>query len=137
MTDGEGGKPVYSITVTDAFAASHALRLANGEVEPLHGHNWEVAVTVATVDLDRMQAVMDFHDLQAVLGEILRPWRNAHLNECVPFKDSGVNPTAERVVWHIGTCLAEALPEGVAVESVSTTEAPGCTATYRPAASFS
>ncbi|MEQ9460715.1 MAG: 6-carboxytetrahydropterin synthase [Phycisphaeraceae bacterium] len=122
----------YAITVRTVFAASHALRLANGDTEPLHGHNWDVLAEVSAIDLDRMQAVMDFHDVQNALADILKPWNNRHLNDCPPFVDGTLNPTAERVAWAIAQQLIAAMPEGVQVTSVAVGEAPGCTAIYRP-----
>jgi len=123
---------VYQITVESEFCASHALRLPDGSDEPLHGHNWRVAVTVGSADLDAMEAVMDFHDLERALAGVLGPWHNRHLNDAEPFSGGRVNPTAERVAGWIARRIAEALPAGVAVESVTVTEAPRCRATYRP-----
>lgn len=122
----------YAITVRTVFAASHALRLANGDTEPLHGHNWDVTAEITANELDRMQAVMDFHDLENALADILRPWHNRHLNDCPPFADGEINPTAERVAWCIATQLAAAMPEAVRVNHVTVGEAPNCSATYRP-----
>ena len=41
----------FEISTTRTFAAAHALRLPGNQIEPLHGHNWRVRVTVAA---DRM-----------------------------------------------------------------------------------
>ncbi|WP_428387957.1 6-pyruvoyl trahydropterin synthase family protein [Mucisphaera sp.] len=126
----EGGS--YEISVRTVFAASHALRLANGETEPIHGHNWETVVTVSAGELDRMQAVMDFHDLEAILSGVLQPWQNRHLNDVAPFAAGEINPTAERVAWWISREVMASLPEGVSLASVCVGEAPNCTAIYRP-----
>jgi len=121
----------YQITIEAVFAASHALKLPDGTMEPVHGHNWPVAVTVAADGLDAMDCVMDFHELQRVVDEILRPWNSRHLNDVPPFA-GGVNPSAERVAEHIGVTVSSQLPDGVALVSASVGEAPGCTAIYLP-----
>ncbi|MEX2387255.1 MAG: 6-carboxytetrahydropterin synthase, partial [Phycisphaeraceae bacterium] len=113
-------------------AASHAIRLPDGSVEPLHGHNWPVTVTVARDELDAIETVMDFHDLQAIVDPLLTAFHNRHLNDLPPFADGKVNPTAERVAWWIGTQTAAQLPAGVRLTGVRVGEAPGCWAVYRP-----
>jgi 6-pyruvoyltetrahydropterin/6-carboxytetrahydropterin synthase len=35
----------FDITATRTFSAAHQLRLYDGSLEPLHGHNWVVRVT--------------------------------------------------------------------------------------------
>lgn len=122
---------MYEITVESEFCASHALRLADGTVEPVHGHNWPVAVTVASERLDAMQTVMDFHQLEAIIAQVISPWHNRHLNDVEPFADGEVNPSAERVAWWVGTQVAQGLPEPVRVVAVRVGEAPRCSATWR------
>lgn len=119
----------YSITVHRVVCAAHALRLPGGVVEPLHGHNWEVRVTVARDELDDTGFVIDFHDLERQLDSVLRPLHNAYLNDLPELE--GVNPTAENLCRHIAMRLR--LPASVVLESVEVTEAPGCIARFRPA----
>ena len=127
---------MFEITVQTVFAAAHAIRLPDGSLEPVHGHNWPVAVTVGAEHLDEIETVMDFHDLQAIVTNILAPWQNADLNNCAPFTDGqgglAINPSAERVAWHIGQKTAERLPARCRLVCVAVGEAPGCTAMYRP-----
>lgn len=127
---------MYEITVTTAFAAAHAIRLPDGSLEPVHGHNWEVALTVGRDGLDDIETVMDFHPLHAMLEQAVSLWVNGDLNRCAPFADADgglrVNPTAERVAWAIAQSIGPRLPEPVRLLSVAVGEAPGCTAVYRP-----
>ena len=123
---------MFEIAVEKVFAASHAIRLPDGSLEPVHGHNWPVRVTVAADDLDAIETVMDFHDLERVIDAILKPWHNRHLNDVPPFDDGKLNPSAERVAWWIGRQVAQQLPSHVRLQSASVGEAPGCTAIYRP-----
>ena len=126
----------YEITIHDHFAAAHAIRLPDDTLEPLHGHDWHVAMTVGSNELDSIETVMDFHDLQAMLDKVISPFRNGHLNNLPPFAGEGgklaINPTAERVARWIGEVISRDLPAHVALLSVRVEEATGCFAVWRP-----
>lgn len=117
----------FEITVTRTFAAAHQLRLYDGSVEPLHGHNWTAVVTVSAERLDPMGVVMDFHELARQVDAVIGPMNNHNLNELPDFARR--NPSAEHVALHVAEGLR--LPEGVRLVSVCVTEAPDCAATYR------
>lgn len=123
---------MYEITIVKAFAAAHAIRLPDGSLEPVHGHNWPVEVSVASNGLDGIETVMDFHVLEKAIDALLAKVHNRHLNEVEPFIGTKVNPTAERVAWWIANQIRLTLPEGVKLTQVRVGEAPGCFATYRP-----
>src|SRR5579884_3982693 len=93
----------FEITTTRSFSAAHQLVLYDGSLEPLHGHNWRVKVTVAALDLDAIGVVMDFHELERAVDAIVGPMHNRHLNELPAF--SSRNPSAENVAWHIAQSL--------------------------------
>jgi 6-pyruvoyltetrahydropterin/6-carboxytetrahydropterin synthase len=119
----------FDITVTREFSAAHQLRLYDGSLEPLHGHNWRVIVTVSAAKLDSIGTVMDFHELERLLDGIIQPLHNRHLNEVPPFSDR-FNPSAEHVAVHIGQSMK--LPDGIRLSSVQVWESAGCSAIYRP-----
>jgi 6-pyruvoyltetrahydropterin/6-carboxytetrahydropterin synthase len=98
----------FEITTTRTFSAAHQLRLPGGGIEPLHGHNWRVKVTVSSDALDALGTVMDFHELERLVDAILSPLHNRHLNELEPFSRE-LNPSAENVAYHVGRSLR--LPE--------------------------
>jgi 6-pyruvoyltetrahydropterin/6-carboxytetrahydropterin synthase len=118
---------MYEITIRREFCAAHGIRLSDGSIEPLHGHNWTVAVTIGTQELDEIDVVMDFHVLETHLDELLATANNRNLNEVLT-----VNPTAERVALWVGDHVNKALPSHARLISVQIGEAPGCTATWRP-----
>ncbi len=128
---------MYEIQIERVFCATHALRLPDGSYETIHGHNWAVTVVVESQQLDAMETVMDFHELEPLLDALLGTVHNKNLNEVEPFADSTgelvVNPTAERVAWWLAEAIAPQLPDAVKLQSVGVGEAPGCTAVYRPA----
>jgi 6-pyruvoyltetrahydropterin/6-carboxytetrahydropterin synthase len=95
---------MYEIYRERVFSASHQLREYAGQCERLHGHNWRVRVHLGAPDLDRAGMVIDFHDLDAVLVEVLAPFDHAHLNDVAPFDE--INPSSEN--------LARVICDGVA-----------------------
>ena len=109
----------FEIATVRRFAAAHALRLYDGSMEPVHGHNWRVRVRVAADRLDPIGVVMDFHELERLVDQIVGPWHNRHLNECPPFSTE-LNPSAENVAYHVGRTLA--LPAGVRLLGVQVWE---------------
>ena len=119
----------FDITARREFSAAHQLRLYDGSLEPLHGHNWVVVVTVSADRLDEIGVVMDFHELERLLDRILAPLHNSHLNDVEPFK-SDLNPTTENVAFHIARNLQ--LPPPVRVKSVEVWETAANSAIYRP-----
>ena len=119
----------FEITVTRAFSASHQLRLYDGSLEPLHGHNWNVIVTVGAQQLDQIGVVMDFHELQRLLEQIVAPMHNRHLNDLPAFGGSAArNPSAENVALHIAENLR--LPNHVQLLSVEVWETESCRARW-------
>ncbi len=119
----------FEISAERRFAASHQLRLYDGTLEPLHGHNWRVRVTVAAAELDAIGVVMDFHELERLLGDVVERFGNSHLNEQVPFK-AELNPSAENVALHVARAIK--LPDRVRLTMVEVWETPENRARYRP-----
>ena len=125
---------MYELTIETVFSAAHAIVIA-GQREALHGHDWHVTACIAGEHLDADGLLVDFHAVEESLHAILRPFRNANLNECAPFDRT--NPTAEHVARHIAAALDARLrpimgeARGVRVAWVRVTESPGCAATYR------
>ena len=108
----------FAITTTRHFSAAHQLRLYDGSLEPLHGHNWKVKVTVSAAKLDGIGVVMDFHDLERRVGKVIDLLHNRNLNDLLPFKST--NPSAENVALHIAEKLD--LPMGIELEAVEVWE---------------
>jgi hypothetical protein len=75
----------FEITTTHTFSAAPAIVLYDGTLEPVHGHNWRASVTVASDKLDSVGVVMDFHLLQRLVDEVIRPMHNRPLNELPAF----------------------------------------------------
>jgi 6-pyruvoyltetrahydropterin/6-carboxytetrahydropterin synthase len=121
---------MYELEIRTRFSAAHAISM-RGTREPVHGHDWEVTVTVSGDRLDSDGLLCDFHALERDLHAIVRPMDSRHLNETPPF--DRINPTAEHVAKFIADALVPRMPTGVRVTSVRVTEAPGCAARFVPA----
>jgi 6-pyruvoyltetrahydropterin/6-carboxytetrahydropterin synthase len=119
----------FEISTIRSFSAAHALRLYDDSLEPVHGHNWRVKVTVAAAKLDAIGVVMDFHELERLVDLILAPLHNRHLNEVAPFA-AELNPSAENVALHVGRSLR--LPNGVGLKCVEVWETDQNSAVCRP-----
>jgi len=116
----------FQIAVTRRFSAAHQLRLYDGSLEEIHGHNWVVEVTVGAPKLDSIGVVMDFHELEAQLDRLISPFHNHHLNNTPPF--DGLNPTTELIAQYVGDGLK--LPQSVALVQVKVWETPDDAAVY-------
>ena len=86
-------------------------------------------VIVGAPKLDAIGVVMDFHELERLVNQIVDPMHNRHLNELPAFAKD--NPSAENVAVHVGESLGN-LPDGVNLLSVEVWETDENSAVYRP-----
>jgi 6-pyruvoyltetrahydropterin/6-carboxytetrahydropterin synthase len=117
----------FEISTVRRFSASHQLRLDDGALEPLHGHNWKVKVTVAAEKLDAIGVVMDFHLLEKLVDAVIGPMHNRHLNDLAGFAE--VNPSAEGVAMRVA--MGVKLPGVVRLIAVEVWETEENSAVYR------
>ncbi len=123
----------YELLIRDDFSAAHNLRHYKGKCERLHGHNWQVDLRLAGDELDADGMVLDFSEAKRLLGQVLEAFDHAYLNEVPPF--DRINPSSENLARVIAERVADRLPAGVDVTSVTTWESGRCSATFRPDAS--
>lgn len=97
---------MHSITVCGGFETAHRLPQLAGKCESLHGHSWQVDVTVSGEDLDSDGKLIRFEDLKRpIFG-----WVQEHLDHGTmlgvsdplvgPLRDAGTklylfDPTAD------------------------------------------
>lgn len=112
----------YSLTVKDHFDAAHNLYDYPGECRNLHGHTWDVEVTVVSKDLDALGLVCDFKDLKLALKEVLSTYDHTYINKNAPFDE--ISPTAENLARIICERLSAILPSLVKVKEVAVWESP-------------
>jgi len=118
---------MYTISRRFAFSASHII----GGLAPdhpcgrLHGHNYEVEVTLCAAQLDAVGFVRDFHELSQLQDFIMTTLDHRHLNDVL-----GHDRKTSEVIshWLYDWCKAR-WPEVIAVRA---SETPDSWAEYRP-----
>jgi 6-pyruvoyltetrahydropterin/6-carboxytetrahydropterin synthase len=121
---------VYELTVKSRFDAAHALRDYPGECRKLHGHTWDVEVTVQGERLDGIDIVYDFKQLKADLSAVLEQFDHAYLNEVPPFTE--LSPTAENLARVLYDALSVQVGPQVTVKETVVWESPVARIVYRP-----
>ena len=90
---------MYEIKVGAHFDAAHYLRDYRGPCSRMHGHTWRVETAVNGGELGPGHMVIDFHDLKALLEEVIKPFDHSCLNEVDPFNE--LSPTSENLARFI------------------------------------
>ena len=121
---------VYTLTVKDHFDAAHHLYDYPGECRNLHGHTWDIEVSVEATQLCELGMVYDFALLKKDLKAVLARYDHKNLNEIEPFDT--ISPTAENLARIIFEELTEIItePEVVVIE-VAVWESPIAKLIYR------
>lgn len=119
---------MYEIRVQARFSAAHQVRLHDGQLEPLHGHDWKVEAVFRGPQLDRIGVLVDFVAAETALREVVSGLHHSNLNEAPLL--SGLNPTAEHVARQVFHQLTILLGPDTPLFAVRVREAPGCTAAY-------
>ena len=121
---------IYTLTVKDHFDAAHLLYDYPGECRNLHGHTWDIEVSVESSQLCDLGMVYDFALLKKDLKAVLSRYDHVYLNEIEPF--DSLSPTAENLARIIFEELAEVITQpGVILTEVAVWESPIAKLTYR------
>jgi len=122
---------MFELTVEDHFAAAHYLSHYQGKCERLHGHNWNVQITIRGEQLDKAGLLMDFGLLKSSLRDVLAVLDHRLLNELDHFQ--GASVSSEKIAIFIHEQLAPRIHEhGAVLCRVSVWESPSACATYIP-----
>jgi len=121
---------IYTLTVKDHFDAAHLLYDYPGECRNLHGHTWDIEVSVESSQLCELGMVYDFALLKKDLKSVLNRYDHKYLNEIEPFDE--ISPTAENLARIIFEELSQVItqPE-VSITEVAVWESPIAKLTYR------
>ena len=118
---------MFKVSVQQHFDAAHYLRGYMGKCENLHGHRYQVVVTLAVKELDRIGLAYDFVALKRHLTEVLERFDHICLNDVPPF--DRINPSSE----NIATIICEELQKRqLPISSIQVCESPDCCVTYIP-----
>ncbi len=116
---------MFSIGKRLSFCASHELLHlpSSHKCSRLHGHNYEVEVTLSSPELNDDHFILDFADLSPLADLVRSKLDHRHLNDVLPFP-----PTAENLAQYL-FCQAKGFwPE---VTAVKVSETPSCWAEFR------
>ena len=122
---------MYEVSVQEHFDAAHYLRGYQGRCENLHGHRFDVMVSVRTKKIDDIGLAYDFAILKEQLRGILRRFDHACLNDTPPFDK--INPSSENIATTIYAELQPLIKEAdVSIYSIQIWESPKNHVTYFP-----
>lgn len=120
---------MYELKITTRFAAAHQLRALTGGCENLHGHNWNVEVSVVGDRLGEDGLLVDFRVIKNHTKAIIDELDHKFLNEMEAFKVT--EPSSENIARHIFEYLKKRLDvEGVRVSRVTAWESESACASY-------
>ncbi len=101
---------MYRVTQDGWISSSHQLRLDDGSLEPIHGHNWRIQVSVEAAELNARGLVIDLEQLGEILTEVLDGLDHVHLNDLPIFRNGPAS--SEVVARHIAETLASIVDDG-------------------------
>ena len=123
---------MFEVTVEQTFAAGHALRNYRGKCENVHGHNYRVRVTVQGDQLDATGLLVDFVDVNRLIGGVVEYLDHQFINDLPPFDQ--LNPSAENIAKYFYDRVSSGLKSEAAarVSQVQVWETDTSSALYRP-----
>jgi 6-pyruvoyltetrahydropterin/6-carboxytetrahydropterin synthase len=120
---------MYELLVKSHFSSAHRLRGYHGKCENLHGHNWNVEVTIRGGKLNPQGMIIDFDELKKVINSVLEEYDHKYLNELPDFRR--LNPTTENISFLISGKIQKKLKaKRVKVIKVCVWESDQCGACY-------
>ena len=120
---------MYEVTIETHFSSAHRLRQYEGECERLHGHNWNVRISVASEELDDLGMVIEFKELKQATKTLMDRFDHQYLNEVPPFTE--LNPTTENIARYIFDELSKTINTNlIKVHKVAVWESPNSYASY-------
>ncbi|MDG2354142.1 MAG: 6-carboxytetrahydropterin synthase QueD [Gammaproteobacteria bacterium] len=86
---------MFVLKIVTDFASAHSLRDYPGDCSRLHGHNWQVEVSVESEVLNDLGIAIDFREIKKQTKAVVKRLDHQYLNEIPPFDE--LNPTAENI----------------------------------------
>lgn len=122
---------MFEVTVQEHFDAAHYLRGYKGKCESLHGHRFQVAVSLMVKKTNDIGLAYDFVQLKAQLRGILGRFDHGCLNDITPFDK--INPSSENIASTVYSELHKLLRgEDVSISRIQVWESPQNCITYFP-----
>jgi 6-pyruvoyltetrahydropterin/6-carboxytetrahydropterin synthase len=123
---------MFEVTVEQTFAAGHALRNYRGKCENVHGHNYRVRITVQGDRLDSTGLLVDFVELNRLIGGAVEYLDHRFINDLPPFDE--LNPSAENIAKYFYERVSTGIKSevGAQLSAVQVWETDASSAVYRP-----
>lgn len=127
----------FEVDIEGRFEASHYLYsyFPDGSDEPMHGHSWQVIVTLARMDggVDAKGLSVDYLAARQRLDLMLERLEHVVINNLPEFK--GINPTSENIArWFYAGLRTEAASAGGIVRRIRIFEGPHNSSVFEPQA---
>lgn len=119
---------MYEVTIRSHFDAAHFLRGYQGKCENVHGHRWQVEITVRAKDTDVNGLAFDFRLLKEKLAPVLEELDHRLLNDQKPF--DMINPSSENIASYIYGKLKSSMDENIELAMVKVYESPDSWVAY-------
>ena len=120
---------MFVLKIVTDFASAHSLRDYPGDCARLHGHNWQVEVSVCSQVLDDSGIAIDFREIKKQTKLVVKRLDHQYLNEIKPFDI--LNPTAENIAKYFFDEIALLITNKyVKVKEVTIWETPRSAVTY-------
>lgn len=122
---------MFTLSHTQSFVAAMRLPNNTGPCGRLHGHTYEVTITVARNELNDDGMVIDYHELGLKLNAVLAKLDHNFLNDLEYFKD--IAPTSENIAKYIYIAInLELKAHGVKVSTIEIAEDRNVKISYHP-----
>ena len=120
---------MFVLKIVTDFASAHSLRDYPGDCARLHGHNWQVEVSVCSQVLDDSGIAIDFREIKKQTKLVVKRLDHQYLNEIKPF--DALNPTAENIARYFFDEIALLITnKDIQVKEVMIWETPRSAVTY-------
>ena len=120
---------MFVLKIVTDFASAHSLRDYPGDCSRLHGHNWQVEVSVESEVLNDLGIATDFREIKKQTKSVVKRLDHQYLNEIPPFDE--LNPTAENIAKYFFDEVAKLINNSnVRVSEVIIWETPRASVAY-------
>lgn len=120
---------MYTVIIDRKFEASHAVMMPDGEMEPVHSHEWHLKVSVCAEKLDKFGFAVEFGELQELIQSVVSRFEGKNINLMQEFKNCC--PTTERIVEMMYNGIKCGLTSSVNIDCVELMESAGCWVRYK------
>ncbi|SFV66727.1 Queuosine biosynthesis QueD, PTPS-I [hydrothermal vent metagenome] len=101
-----------------------------GNCANLHGHNWQIEVSVEAEELDESGMVIDFKTIKSKTKEVISKLDHKLLNDIKPFDK--INPTAENIAKYCYQQISKQInTNNIKISLITIWETPRACASYK------